>query len=179
MKRYHATSVLSLTARHPARAGRTAGTGCNGAPLGPTQLPAKSTFLVIVVTWGAQRPSYSPICRSYRICGHSTFLRNTQPRSRGAFFARLDFLRREPPARAGELLVQHRLLGMALEAQEPRRLPVLRQRHQGSRLSPLFFTGTRIGHQRWLAPDSWVLRRAFTSARWRYSKSYWRSPFRP
>ena len=35
MERYHATSVLSLTARHPARAGRTPGIGCNGAPSGP------------------------------------------------------------------------------------------------------------------------------------------------
>src|SRR5262249_27190711 len=38
-------------------------------------------------------------CRSYRICGRPTFLRNTQPRSRGAFFSLLDFLRREPPPR--------------------------------------------------------------------------------
>src|SRR5262245_34847563 len=30
MERYHATSVLSLTARHPARAGRAPGKGCNG-----------------------------------------------------------------------------------------------------------------------------------------------------
>jgi len=32
MEHYHVTSVLSLTARHPARAGRTPGTGCAARP---------------------------------------------------------------------------------------------------------------------------------------------------
>jgi hypothetical protein len=43
MERYHATGVLSLTARHSAQAWRTPSTGCNGAP--PTASGLISTDL--------------------------------------------------------------------------------------------------------------------------------------
>jgi hypothetical protein len=43
MERYHATSVLSLTARHPARAERTPDTGCNASSATAAELsPARS-----------------------------------------------------------------------------------------------------------------------------------------
>src|SRR5262249_48250275 len=87
----HRTSV-----RHPAP--------CASVPPDPTQLPAKGAFFVVAITQRAQCPSYPPFSRSYCIGGRSTFLRNPQPRSRGAFFAPLDFLRRErkkPRRRAG------------------------------------------------------------------------------
>src|SRR6516162_8461642 len=65
-----------------------------------------------------------------------TFLRNTQPRSRGGFF---DFLRREPLLlsdldRSGELLVVPGEIRAVHSARVLRPLSVLRRRHQSHRV---------------------------------------------
>jgi len=86
MERYHAASVLSLTVRHPGRGRRTLGTGCNGAPPDPTQLPAKKRILCDrhhIASAMAELVSYLsivPHMRSFDVPPkHSA-------RSRGAFF---------------------------------------------------------------------------------------------
>src|SRR4029453_175830 len=85
--------MLSLTARHPRRGRRTLGTGCNGAPPDPTQLPAKNRILCDrhhIANAMAELVSY---CRSYRICGGSTFLRLSP--AHAGLFSPLGFLCRE------------------------------------------------------------------------------------